>query len=292
MGSSQSSPSPCCADGGFGPLTDINTTDLKGKYEDLGDGLKAYVVGPEQCSTALIMCSDIFGFDTGRHMQHCDTLSEKLQCVVMCTDFFHGMAPRYDGPITGLGEKFKLMWRLRRLLQMVSNTRWPEVKQDLAKSRTFLQARGVQKTGVIGFCWGSYPVFKASGDPEFAPEFVVAGAVVHPSMHNVPGYAKDPQTPEQIARAVRCPQLVLLSNGEPASWQPGGAAETWTREGLQQSMGAPSDQDVIFRAFNDVAHGFFTRGDVSMSDVVRDQGLAMDAIVEYFSKHLQVRPTS
>jgi len=121
-----------------GPLTDVSAAGRNGKYEELGEDLNAYVVGPARSNIAVIMCSDIFGFDTGRTMEHCGTIAERCNCIVVCPDFFHGQAPRLESSPGGCwGMLTTIPCRLPRMISLIKNTRWEGIRVDLMKQVPF-----------------------------------------------------------------------------------------------------------------------------------------------------------
>lgn len=274
-------PSPCCPAGSYGPFTDVSSTERRGKYEDLSASLTAYVVGPATAKSGVIVCSDIFGFDTGRHMEYCDMIAERCNCIVVCPDFFHGQAPRLEKPIIGFcGMLTNFLPRLPRMISNIKNTQWEAIRVDLSATIQFLRSRGVTKAASIGFCWGAYPVWRAGGDPEFSPEFLVCGVSAHPSMHNCPKMAKDPLGPNDIVAQVRCPQLVLASKSEPPSWKPGGEVESIVR-----GLSGPVSDGSEFRVFAERDHGWVIRGDFSKPGVAEDASAAISASMEFMNKY-------
>eukprot|EP00747_Dinoflagellata_sp_TGD_P222056 gnl/TRDRNA2_/TRDRNA2_93807_c0_seq1.p1 gnl/TRDRNA2_/TRDRNA2_93807_c0~~gnl/TRDRNA2_/TRDRNA2_93807_c0_seq1.p1 ORF type:complete len:280 (-),score=34.85 gnl/TRDRNA2_/TRDRNA2_93807_c0_seq1:81-920(-) len=274
--------SPCCANGGYGPLTDISNAGRSGTYAPLPGGLQAYVTGQVGSQHAIIVCSDIFGFDTGRHLEHCDTLAARCGCLVVCPDFFRGRAPRLTKTLSGLMKIPAILWRLPRMLKNIKSTTWPQIREDIGSTCLYLREKGVVKVGMLGFCWGSYVVHRTCGESDLAPGFVVCGTCAHPSTNRVPSMNKDELTPNQIMSRILCPQLVLASQGEPEEWKPGGSIEAVVRSLDDNAIKEGSD----FQVFEEMQHGFVSRGDPSKDRVLRDADLAMTAIIGFMNKYL------
>ncbi|CAE8616838.1 unnamed protein product [Polarella glacialis] len=283
MGSAPSR-SPCCPRGAYGPLANVSSKGLRGSYQEIGNGTLGYVVGGgEGVDKGIIMFSDIFGFDTGRHMQICDMLAERCGCVVICPDFFHSRAPQLDRPMRlNASTVLAMLTRMPRLIHVLRSTKWPGIRQDLDAAVAFLKARGVARAAGLGFCWGGYALWRASGEEDLAPGFLVCGASCHPSVHNCAGMSGDPLTPMEIVSRVRCPQLVLSSKGEPEDWWPGGAVEAAVR-GLGDSATAAGS---VFRVFEAREHGFVCRGDLDNAAVSQDVDAALEAVVDFFKDKL------
>ena len=55
------------------------------------DGMRVYTSGnPLTAARAIIVASDIWGIEAGRHRQVCDVLATRLNAVVYLPDFFRG----------------------------------------------------------------------------------------------------------------------------------------------------------------------------------------------------------
>ena len=245
-----------------------------------GAPMRLYVVGPEGAAppkAGVIVAHDIFGGDSGRHKQLCDTFAAAGYLVVM-PDLFR---EAYDPD-----EKDLPMWKLPLYLPkafpLVLARGWDNgVREDVQAAAAFLAARGVDRVGVIGFCYGAWVVMKAcAGDvPQAA-----CGVSVHPSVHNVakftPGGSETEA--EAVVKGVRCPQLVLSSCSEPADWREGGAVQRWLQE-----LPGPAGQCSELRDLPDtVRHGFCTRGDVRRPEVAAAVQEVVDGALQYFKTHL------
>ena len=246
----------CCCPSGSEPA-------LKEDYNPKGaiemvDGLPIYYIG--QGEKAIIFAYDLFGFDSGRTKQMCDELAAEGYLVIL-PDFF-----RHDGlksrDMEGFFGFFRLISRFRR------NNSWEKGSQDFNKRiYPFLEKKGVKKIGMLGTCWGSYYVFKASAEGK-----ITSAANFHPSLR------LRKETPEQLTRELKCPQLMLLGSNDPANIKEGSEVEKIMHEKF-----GPIAQ---FKTFKDVGHGWVVRGDMKKSAVARDYRIAMDMAFEFFRKTL------
>lgn len=227
---------------------------LKGTIKELGPGLKGYIVGENTGATsAVIMLSDIFGYDTGKHRLMCDMLSERLGCVAVCPDFFHGKANGLEELKPSCSCFCGFCYRLPSLLRNLKGTKWSMIRHDLDITISYLKAQGVTKAGTIGFCWGAYGVWRAAGEEDLS-NFLVCGVSAHPSVHNCAGMVGDPFKPLEIVARTRHPQLVLSSKDEPQDWWPGGAVEAAVN-------GIPAAAGSRIRVFQECRHGWMARSD-------------------------------
>jgi len=272
----ESSPSPCCPKGAYGPCRDVASHGLQGTYEGIGDGLWAYVTGRSgESASAVLVASDIYGFDTGRHMEIADTLAGRCRCLVVMPDFFHGAAPQCEGEPRGLS----YYSRLPRVVSCVRKSPWGRARADVGAALAFLGARGASgPVAVVGFCWGAFPVWKACADPDLAPRRLACGVSMHPSLHAVAGLVGEDA--DQIVSSVRCPQLVVASKDEPAEWKPGGKVDSAVR-----SLGGEVAAGSKFQAYEERQHGWVTRGSFDDEGVERDFNAAIDATVEFIVAH-------
>ena len=246
----------CCCPSGSEPALKSDYIP-KGKIEDV-DGLPIYYIG--QGEKAIIFVYDIFGFDSGRTKQMCDELAAEGYLVVL-PDFF-----RHDGlkssDMEGFFGFFRCLNRFRK------NNSWEKGSEDFNKRiYPFLEKKGVKKIGMLGTCWGSYYVFKASAEGKIS-----AGANFHPSL------MMRKETPQELARAQKCPQMMLLGKNDPANIKEGSEVEKI----LHEKFGKVA----LFKTFGEMKHGWVVRGDIKKPAVARDYKIAMDMAIDFFKKTL------
>jgi len=247
----------CCPPGSL-PAT-LPPADYKtqGKEENL-DGTKVYVVKPDRkTGKAVIFFPDVFGWNGGRIRQLADEFA---------LAGFLSIIPDVFGDDN---------WRTDRdsatLPTWVKQFPWdPLVSKHLAHMYAYLEQQGVSKIGVVGFCWGSYPVLKASATGK-----VQAGVSFHPSHPRISAAMGEDE--KALLEAVKVPQLFLPAGND---------GETVKEKGLADGIFKKSGVELVIKEFPESAHGWSIRGDLSSPTVARDVRQAVDLAKQFFQKHL------
>src|SRR5690242_17855755 len=140
---------PCCPKDSEPKLV----TDYKPKGTTIDvNGLPMYTIGEGQ--KTIIVCPDIFGVDSVRTKEICDKLSEQGYLVVL-PDFFRGDPWKQEKQFSGFFGFFNIVRRAMR-------NPWKKLSEDFDKCiYPYLEQKGVTKIGMMGFCWGAYPVLMA-----------------------------------------------------------------------------------------------------------------------------------
>jgi len=237
-----------------------------------GHSVRVYVVGSG--TVGLLVAHDIFGGDSGRHRQLCDSLAAAGYAVAM-PDLSRGsLNPR--------GNEFAV-WRVPGMLPSMLGQlgrRWDGddgVAADVAAAAELLQDRGARRLGALGFCYGAWVVMRASAGGEGLPR-LEAGVSVHPSVHNMTAVGVGGASEEEIVLGVHCPQLVLSTGSEPKAWRAGGRVATWLAEAAPGSRVGDLPQGLI--------HGFATRGDAGKPAVAEGVRLVLEESLAFFELHL------
>jgi len=247
-----------------------------------GTSMRLYLVGQENAGSkmGIIVAHDIFGGESGRHKQICDQLAAQGGYVVAMPDLFHGL---YD---EGEADLWPPAWKVPFYLPQVFGKLAPlkpwsprGVGDDVRIARAELAKLGVERVGMVGFCYGAYIVMRASAEGELSG--MMAGVSVHPSVANLAPLG--PVSAEDIVRGCRCPQLVLSTVSEPAAWRSGGAVGGWLAA-LPPPLGKQSRLEDIPPQ---VRHGFATRGNMADPDVAREVRNVFAKTLEFFDAHLK-----
>lgn len=222
----------------------------KGEVSVLGD-LPIYTVGTgPKC---IIWNYDIFGFDSGRTRQLCDYFAQQGYFVIL-PDYYRGALFVPGSP--GIGD----------FLSQVSN--WTSLRSDWDKVKQFALSKGAETFGTIGTCWGSYPVIRLSTLPDFK-----AGVSMHPSHSPIMSkYLNENEA--DILTQVKCPQLLMPSRTDSPNVKPDGLSEQILKD------------NVTIIEFNEMDHGWTTRGDLSVPNIDRDVHSALDEALKFFKRHL------
>eukprot|EP01125_Pyxidicula_operculata_P013735 TRINITY_DN4558_c0_g1_i1.p1 TRINITY_DN4558_c0_g1~~TRINITY_DN4558_c0_g1_i1.p1 ORF type:complete len:253 (-),score=72.37 TRINITY_DN4558_c0_g1_i1:98-856(-) len=250
--------SPCCPPG--------SEPALAATYKPRGNtveknGLKLYHIGSG--ASAVIVISDVFGYDGGRNLLIADQFAD-AGFQVIAPDFFRG------NPITdqfvkekGFGAEFGA-WAKQFPFEQMS--------ADLDVAIATLKENGATKFGMIGFCWGSWVSLKASASGKFS-----ASALYHPSL-GIEGFFSQTSWVD-LAKAAKCPQLVAPAGNDPANFKQGGDV-------IEALKSLPFGSDVELHEFPNVSHGWMPRGDLTQEHVAESVKKGMEYAISFFKKHL------
>jgi dienelactone hydrolase len=249
----------CCPPGSLPFLKAENEHKAEGTVSDVA-GHKLYTVGTDK-SKALVLITDIFGSDSGRHKAVADSFAAKGFTVVLVD----GTLGKPIDPNDNIGEKIG---------PFALSHRWTE---ELAPVFTqsvvpHLKSLGFDKFATMGFCYGVWVQFKALNDPAVAPH-IQAQVCPHPSIQ-LEGFhgGKGPE----LAHKINVPTLLLPAKNDPDFVQSGGAVE--------KDLHA---RKVVCEVHAiDQPHGFYVRGDVTKEAVRADVEKAFNLSIEFLNKHM------
>jgi dienelactone hydrolase len=223
-------------------------------------GAQLYTVGSDK-SKALVIITDIFGSDSGRHKAIADSFAERGFTVVLVD----GTVGKPIDPNDNIGEKIG---------PFALSHRWAEELAPVFTQAVLphLKSLGFDKFATLGFCYGVWVQFKALNDAAVAPH-IVAQVCPHPSIQ-LEGFhgGKGPE----LAGKIACPTLLLPARNDPDFVQSGGAVESDLR-----ARGVVCETHVF-----DQPHGFFVRGDVKSDAVRADVDKAFQLSLEFLQKHM------
>jgi len=280
------SPSPCCTPGSHGPAAPPQGYVAKGVMQGV-DGVQCYVVGGDG-RDAIIVGHDIFGLRSGRTQQICDELAESLGVLVVLPVFFEGGCA--GGEVTGdavsralggspgagfferAGHWMKAVYHAPALLRGIKAHNWATVAPKVDAVFAMLRQRGVERVGILGFCWGGWLAFRLS-----CREDVLCGVSAHPSQSQICSMLKEDFS--GICEAIRCPQMLLAAREDKPDIKEGGIAE-------RVLSAKPFGSDCVFRTFGEMKHGWVNRGNLEHEAVARDTAEALRLTKDFFRKHL------
>lgn len=133
-----------------------------GKVEELG-GLSTYISGPDQAKAAVILVSDIFGYEP----PHLREIADKVGGAgfyAVAPDFFHGSPFVQGGNFSS--------WLINHSTE--------KGFEDAKAVVEALKTKGITKIGGVGFCWGGSVVVKL-----LTPPLIDTGVLLHPSLTTV-----------------------------------------------------------------------------------------------------------
>lgn len=236
-----------------------NTYEPKGEMISLDDTMQAYKIG--EGSKMVIWGHDIFGLtgessNKGRTKEWADFLADNGYNVLV-PDWYRGdnLPGGTFGPMTFTWSK--------------SITNWTRIESDWKNViLPYLEKDSPTSIGLIGTCWGSYPVVRIS-----MFDNIDAGISMHPSHDKLLAAAEEDE--KEVLEKIEAPQLFLVEGGVAETFQPGGLSEEILGDKL------------TLVEFPDMTHGWTVRGNLEDPNVARDVQKAKEEVLNFFEKHLK-----
>ncbi|CAH9102842.1 unnamed protein product [Cuscuta europaea] len=141
----------------------LNPSSGTGSVAELG-GLKSYITGSSNSNLAIILVSDIYGFEA----PNLRAIAEKVAAsgyYVVIPDFFYGDPYVPDSKPLGV-------W----IQSHGTEKGFEDTKSVIAA----LKCKGISSTGAAGYCWGAKVVVQLA-----ASDFIQAAVLSHPSFVTV-----------------------------------------------------------------------------------------------------------
>ncbi|KAM7255909.1 hypothetical protein ACFE04_011650 [Oxalis oulophora] len=152
-----SSSSQCCSN----PPT-LNPSYGGGTVDQLA-GFKTYLTGSPHSKLAIVLISDVFGFEAPKLRKLADKISAEGFFVVV-PDFFYG------DPIIEFTPEFDIQsWLKKHNIEKGC--------EDTKLVIDALKSRGFSAVGAAGFCWGGMVVVKLADTDD---QIIKAGILLHP----------------------------------------------------------------------------------------------------------------
>jgi len=280
---------PCCPPGSHPALS--TTYADRGEQITVG-GVRLYVVG-ERSDKAIIVYHDIFGWNSGRLREVCDTLAAQGGFLVVMPDCFQGRADKATTVGGSMLLVLSMLWNVRR-------SSWARLGPELRDVvLPYAASKGARAAGCLGFCWGSWAVAHAcgGGPGQGAEKAAPAAATTKTtaevkaaaalsvrcgvSFHGSPlevGFFHG-EGVGRLFRAAAAPLLFVQAGNDPATCKAGGKVS-------QALLGTPIGTACRFEEMPEMQHGWMNRGDLAVPAVSRDVELALKKAREFFNKHL------
>ncbi|XP_021290795.1 endo-1,3;1,4-beta-D-glucanase-like [Herrania umbratica] len=220
-----------------------------GTVQELG-GLTAYLTGPPDSKLAILLISDVFGYEVPNLRKLADKVAAAGYFVVV-PDFFNGDPADIDNP-----QFDREAWR------KVHNKEkgFEDAKPVIAA----LKSKGVSAIGAAGFCWGGMIVVNLASSDD-----IQAAVVLHPG----------PITEKEI-KEVKAPIAILGAEIDHVS----------PPEQLKQfgdMLSTKSEFDSFVKIFPGVAHGWTVRYNVEDESAVKSAKEAHDDMLNWFIKYVK-----
>ncbi|GLT70972.1 hypothetical protein SLA2020_430180 [Shorea laevis] len=234
----------CCSN----PPT-LNPSAGAGHVEQLG-GLSSYVSGSPDSKLAILLISDVFGYESPNLRKLADKVAAAGFYVVV-PDFLHGdpySPENADRPIT--------VWL---------KDHGPDKAVEEAKSVIeAVKNKGVSAVGAAGFCWGAKVVVELA-----KAELIQAAVLLHPSLVTL-----DDIKGVKVHIAVLGAEIDKLSPPE-------------LLKQFEEVLIAKSEVDSYVKIFPKVAHGWTVRYSVEDEAAVKPAEEAHQNLIEWFAKYVK-----
>jgi len=222
--------------------------------------LPLYVNGDPSRKKAIVLLTDVFGPPGGRTKAIADHFALEGYYAVV-PDFFRGYYLPSFPEFIDWGRQFPYENKLQN-----------DVRDRLLP---FLQSKGIESVGLIGFCYGCWVVFNICADESFDLSMIKCGVNCHPSLGvETRIFERDPLP---LVRRVRVPQLLLPAGNDPDDVKPGGEVLRILGE---KEFGGDCETVV----FPEQQHGWVVRGDLNVEATKRDCELAIERALHYFAR--------
>eukprot|EP00039_Didymoeca_costata_P022465 m.4597 g.4597 ORF g.4597 m.4597 type:complete len:278 (+) comp3026_c0_seq1:352-1185(+) len=274
---------PCCPEDANPPVK--APEGEKGAYEKWGQ-YRVYVTGKQEGRNALFVAHDVFGSESGTTKLICDELSEKLNVIVVCPDFFGEDAAsspmaRIQDPslsfLQWLGVGLLAFFNLGPFAFSIRRRSWNKLQKEMDDVlMPELLKLSPKKIGLLGFCWGGWFATHASENKGKGYEFCCA-ASCHPSVSRVANLCGEDI--KQIYEDVKIPQLLFSASNDQADTKPGGMAQDiYSKKDFGDSC--------VYEEFGTVKHGWVNRAKDTGDDKAESRR-ALDSVTEFLRQHIQ-----
>lgn len=258
----------CCPPGSIGAPPPTFDQEKQGSLLTIGTttATPCYYVTPPASSSAskkaMVLFPDVWGFQS-RILQIADWLAQQADCHVLVCDFFRGE--------TNDDHPDMKAW-------FTSVPYEPNVAQDVASCVEYLQKeKGVTALGAMGFCWGGWAIAKTcqgSSSSSLPPALWKLVVSPHPSFKIEPWVFGGDDV--ALMQSMTCPVLLMPASNDSPYTKPESPAF--------QAMPHKGSKSI---AFEEMAHGWTTRGDLEKDPIMkRDVEAALQATLEFVQKHL------
>ncbi|XP_050216508.1 endo-1,3;1,4-beta-D-glucanase-like [Mercurialis annua] len=236
---------PQCCDN---PPT-LNRASGSGHVEELG-GLDSYVTGPSDSNSAILLVSDVFGYEAPNLRKLADKVAADGFCVVV-PDFIRGDPYAPDDK--------------ERPIQVWLKDHEPvKGSEDAKKVIAALKSRGISAVGAAGFCWGGMVVVKLASSDD-----IQAAVILHP------GWI----TADEI-NAVRVPTAILGAETDQIS-----PPEQMKQFG--EILAAKPEFESYVKIFDGAVHGWTLRYNDDEDSAIKKAEEAHSDLLNWFTKFVK-----
>ncbi|KAI4364402.1 hypothetical protein MLD38_020498 [Melastoma candidum] len=227
----------------------LNLASGGGRVEIVG-GLDAYVVGPSESKLAVVLVSDIFGFEAPKLRKLADKVASAGFYVVV-PDFMHGEPYDPKNP-----ERPIQAWRKDH----GTDKGLEEVKLVIEA----LKSKGIAAVGAAGFCWGAKVVVGLA-----MCELVQAAVLLHPSLVTI-----------DDIKGVKVPIAVLGAENDHMS-------PPELVKQFEDLLAAKPEVDAKVKIFPKVSHGWTVRYEDGDEFTIKSAKEAHEDMIGWFAKYVK-----
>ncbi|XP_051193973.1 endo-1,3;1,4-beta-D-glucanase [Lolium perenne] len=219
----------------------------EGKVVESFGGLRSYLAGAEESKLAVVLISDIYGFEAPNLRNIADKVALSGYFVVV-PDFFHGNAyvPGDDVHV----------W----IKEHTTDKGFEEAKPVI----DVLKEQGVSVVGAAGYCWGAKVVAELAKANE-----IQAAVMLHPSFI----------TDDDI-KEVKCPIAILGAETDVT------APPEQVKQFEQVLSSSSTGIGYFVKIFPGVSHGWTVRYDNNDAAAVKSAEEALADMTDWFNKNL------
>lgn len=216
-------------------------------------------------SSAIIVYSDVWGWNSGRIRAIADYLGELGYLALVGKFLTPTLNGGTDGDAMSPDDTFNLDW----IKQFPWDTQKPKVDSIIS----YAKQSGASRIGVFGFCYGGHLACWSSRENSE----IACGVVFHPSMQ-LEGFAFGGDNLE-LLKEVQAPFMLCPAGGDLPLWSEDGELGSALKSSKRGS-------ECVWSIYPEMSHGWSIRGDVSDPLVARDVDLVLKDATQYFSKYL------
>jgi len=227
----------------------LNPTAGQGHVVDNLGGLKAYIVGSPDSKRAVLLLSDIFGFEAPKLRELADKTAASGFFVVV-PDFFYGDPFVHDNSH-------------RPIMTWLEDHGMDKGFEDAKPVVEALKTQGISAIGAAGFCWGAKVVANLAKSDDLK-----AAVMLHPSRVTV----------EDI-KEIKAPLAVLGAEIDKSS-------PPELLKQFEEVLIARPEIDGYVKIFPGVTHGWTVRYDTADEVTVKKAKEAHQDMLDWFVKYL------
>ncbi|KAF8038086.1 hypothetical protein BT93_B0825 [Corymbia citriodora subsp. variegata] len=220
-----------------------------GHVEQVG-GLNAYVAGPPDSKLAILLVSDVYGYEAPNLRKLADKVAASGYYVVV-PDYFKGDPYAPENAERPIG-----VW----IKDHGADKGFEETKPVIQA----LKSKGISKIGAAGFCWGAKVVVELG-----KCELIQAAVLLHPSF----------VTLDDI-KGVKVPIAVLGAEIDQMS-------PPELLKQFEEVLAAKSEVDGLVKIFPKVSHGWTVRYKVEDAAAVKSAEEAHLDMTQWFVKYVK-----